>query len=115
LLRRRGVVDKFVEVFGDGLDNLTVPDRATISNMSPEFGCTVTYFPPDHKTLEYLAGTGRKAEHIDSVEQYLKANLLWRENEDKIRFTEVLELDLDTIEPSVAGPRDLRIKSLYPK
>ena len=54
LLRRNGVVGKFVEVFGDGLDNLTVPDRATISNMSPEFGCTITYFPPDHKTLEYL-------------------------------------------------------------
>ncbi len=105
LLRRRGVVDKFVEVFGDGLNNLTVPDRATISNMSPEFGCTVTYFPPDHKTLEYLRNTGRNPDHIASVEQYLKKNLLWRENEEKIKFTEVLELKLDSIEPSVAGPK----------
>ena len=105
LLRKRGVVDKFVEVFGNGLDNLTVPDRATISNMSPEFGCTVTYFPPDHKTLEYLSATGRNAAHIDAVEKYLKTNLLWRENEDKIKFTEVLELDLNKIEPSVAGPK----------
>lgn len=105
LLRKRGVVDKFVEVFGDGLNNLTVPDRATISNMSPEFGCTVTYFPVDHKTLEYLEMTGRKKEHIETVEQYLKAILLWRENEDKIMFTDVLELDLDSIEPSVAGPK----------
>jgi aconitate hydratase len=105
LLRKRGVVDKFVEVFGDGLNNLTVPDRATISNMSPEFGCTVTYFPPDHKTLEYLRNTGRTPEHIASVEQYLKRNLLWRENEEKIQFTEVLELDLNRIESSVAGPK----------
>jgi len=105
LLRKRGVVDKFVEVFGDGLNNLTVPDRATISNMSPEFGCTVTYFPPDHKTLEYLRDTGRNPDHIASVEQYLKRNLLWRENEGKIKFTEVLELDLNSIEASVAGPK----------
>jgi aconitate hydratase len=105
LLRKRGVVDKFVEVFGSGLDNLTVPDRATISNMSPEFGCTVTYFPADHKTLEYLEMTGRNKEHIDTVEQYLKANLLWRENEERIKFTEILELNLDKIEPSIAGPK----------
>lgn len=105
LLRKRGVVDKFVEVFGSGLDNLTVPDRATISNMSPEFGCTVTYFPADHKTLEYLEMTGRNKEHIDTVEKYLKTNLLWRENEEKIEFTEVLELNLNSIEPSVAGPK----------
>ena len=89
LLRKKGVVGKFVEVFGDGLNNLTVPDRATISNMSPEFGCTVTYFPPDNKTLEYLSITGRTQKHIETVEKYLKANLLWRENEDKIKFTEV--------------------------
>ncbi len=105
LLRKRGVVDKFVEVLGDGLNNLTVPDRATISNMSPEFGCTVTYFPADHKTLEYLEMTGRNKEHIETVEQYLKTNLLWRTNEEKIKFTEVLELNLGTIEPSVAGPK----------
>ena len=105
LLRKKGVVGKFVEVFGNGLNNLTVPDRATISNMSPEFGCTVTYFPPDLKTLEYLKITGRSREHIGIVEKYLKANLLWRENEDKIKFTEVIELDLGEIESSVAGPK----------
>jgi aconitate hydratase len=105
LLRKKGVVNKFVEVFGDGLNNLTVPDRATISNMSPEFGCTVTYFPPDSKTLDYLRITGRDKKHIETVEQYLKTNHLWRENEDKIKFTEVIQLNLNDIEPSVAGPR----------
>ncbi len=105
LLRKKGVVGKFVEVFGDGLNNLTVPDRATISNMSPEFGCTVTYFPPDSKTLEYLKITGRDKNHIDTVEKYLKSNLLWRENEEKIKFTEIMELNLESIEPSIAGPK----------
>ncbi len=105
LLRKKGVVGKFVEVFGDGLDHLTVPDRATISNMSPEFGCTVVYFPPDPKTLEYLEATGRDCNHIKTVETYLKANLLWRENEEKIRFTEIIGLDLGQVEPSLAGPK----------
>ena len=105
LLRKKGVVGKFVEVFGNGLNNLTVPDRATISNMSPEFGCTVTYFPPDQKTLEYLRITGRDEKQIETVEKYLKTNLLWRENEDKIKFTEVIELKLSDIEPSIAGPK----------
>ena len=86
LLRKKGVVNKFVEVFGSGVNNLTVPDRATISNMSPEFGCTVTYFPPDDKTLEYLRITGREKKQIETVEKYLKTNLLWRENEDKIKY-----------------------------
>lgn len=105
LLRKKGVVNKFVEVYGDGLNNLTVPDRATISNMSPEFGCTVTYFPPDSKTLEYLRITGRDKDHIDIVEKYLKANMLWRENEEKIKFSEVMELNLESIIPSIAGPK----------
>lgn len=105
ILRKKGVVGKFVEVFGEGLNNLSVPDRATIANMSPEFGCTVTYFPADQKTLEYLEITGRSKEHIDVVEKYLKANLLWRENENEIIYTDVVELKLDTIEPSVAGPK----------
>ena len=105
LLRKKGVVGKFVEVFGNGLNNLTVPDRATISNMSPEFGCTVTYFPPDHKTLEYLRITGRDEKQIETVEKYLKTNLLWRENEDKIKFNEIIELKLSDIEPSIAGPK----------
>lgn len=105
LLRKKGVVGKFVEVFGEGLDQLTVPDRATISNMSPEFGCTVVYFPADHKTLEYLEATGRDKKHIETVETYMRANLLWRENEDKIRYSEVVELDLASIVPSLAGPK----------
>ena len=105
LLRRKSVVEKFVEVFGEGLNSLTVPDRATISNMSPEFGSTVTYFPPDHKTLEYLKMTGRSESLIKTVEKYLRHNLLWRENENKIKYTEVLELKLDDIRPSVAGPK----------
>jgi len=105
MLRKFGVVGKFVEVFGSGLNNLSVPDRATIGNMSPEFGCTVTYFPIDDKTLEYMRKSNRSEEQIALVETYCKANMLWRENEDKITYTEVLELDLSTIEPTVAGPR----------
>lgn len=104
LLRKHGVVGKFVEVFGPGLDNLSVPDRATIGNMSPEFGCTITYFPIDDKTLEYMAKSNRSPEQIALVEQYCKANMLWRENEEKITYTQVLELDVSTIEPTVAGP-----------
>lgn len=105
LLRKFGVVGKFVEVFGDGLGNLSVPDRATIGNMSPEFGCTITYFPIDDKTLEYMRKSNRSEEQIALVETYCKANMLWRENEDKITYTAVLELDLSTIEPTVAGPK----------
>ena len=105
LLRQYGVVGKFVEVFGAGLDTLTVPDRATISNMSPEFGCTATFFPVDDRTLEYLTKSGRSAAQVDLVEKYCKANMLWRENEDAISFTHVLTLDLGTIEPTVSGPK----------
>ena len=105
LLRDHGVVGKFVEVFGSGLDHLSIPDRATISNMSPEFGCTVTYFPIDDQTLRYMANTNRSPEQIELVEDYCKANMLWRENEEEINFTEVLELDLDTVVPTVAGPK----------
>ena len=105
LLRKRGVVGKFVEVFGPGLDHLSVPDRATIGNMSPEFGSTITYFPIDGKTLEYMRKSNRSEAQIDLVETYCKANMLWREHEDKITYTDVLELDLSTIEPTVAGPK----------
>lgn len=105
LLRRKSVVEKFVEVFGDGLDNLSVPDRATISNMSPEFGSTVTYFPPDQMTLDYLRITGRPDKLMDTVEKYLKENMLWRQNEEKIKYSEIVELKLDEIKPSVAGPK----------
>lgn len=105
LLRSYGVVGKFVEVFGPGLDTLTVPDRATIANMSPEFGCTVTYFPVDAQTLDYLRLTARPPELIERVEHYCKENLLWREAEENIRYTHVLTLDLSTVEPTLAGPR----------
>lgn len=105
LLRQKGVVGKFVEVFGDGLNNLSVPDRATIGNMSPEFGCTITYFPIDDKTLEYMRNSNRSEEQVELVEKYCKANMLWRENESKIEYSDVLELDLSTIEPTVAGPK----------
>lgn len=78
LLRNFGVVGKFVEVFGSGLDRLSVPDRATIGNMSPEFGCTITYFPIDDKTLEYMTKSNRSAEQVKLVEDYCKSNMLWR-------------------------------------
>jgi aconitate hydratase len=104
-LRAYGVVGKFVEVFGSGLNNLSVPDRATIGNMSPEFGCTITYFPVDDKTLEYMRKSNRKEEHIKLVEDYCKTNLLWRTGNESINYTDVLELDLATILPTVAGPK----------
>ncbi len=104
-LRKYGVVGKFVEVFGPGLENLTVPDRATIGNMSPEFGCTITYFPVDEKTLEYMRKSGRTEEQLQLVEDYCKANMLWHAGAEKIIYTDTIELDLGTIEPSVAGPK----------
>lgn len=105
VLRKQGVVGKFVEVFGPGLDYLSVPDRATIGNMSPEFGCTITYFPIDDKTLEYMRGSNRSEEQIQLVEAYCKANMLWRQDEDRINYTDVVELDVSKIEPTVAGPK----------
>lgn len=105
LLRKYGVVGKFVEVFGDGLDTLTVPDRATIGNMSPEFGCTITYFPIDDKTLEYMRNTNRTEEQVKLVEDYCKENMLWRTGNEEITYTHVLELDLGTVQPTVAGPK----------
>lgn len=104
-LRKYGVVGKFVEVFGPGLANLTVPDRATIGNMSPEFGCTITYFPIDEKTLEYMRKSNRSEEQVQLVEEYCKTNLLWRTGNENIEYTDVIELDMSTIEPSVAGPK----------
>lgn len=104
-LRRYGVVGKFVEVFGPGLENLTVPDRATIGNMSPEFGCTITYFPIDGKTLEYMTNSNRSAAQVQLVEDYCKANMLWHVGDEAIDYTDVIELDLGTVEPTVAGPK----------
>ncbi|MBX2932541.1 MAG: aconitate hydratase [Chitinophagaceae bacterium] len=105
LLRDTKVVGKFVEVFGDGLNNLSVTDRATIGNMSPEFGCTVTYFPIDDRTLEYMRSTNRSEEQIKIVETYCKENLLWRTGNENIQYSTVVELDLATLEPTVSGPK----------
>jgi aconitate hydratase len=105
LLRKEKVVGKFVEVFGNGLDHLAVTDRATISNMSPEFGCTITYFPIDSQTLEFMRRTARDEAHVQIVETYAKANMLWRADEDKIHYTRTVELELSSIEPAVAGPK----------
>lgn len=118
-LRGYGVVGKFVEVFGDGLNHLTVPDRATISNMSPEFGCTATYFPIDDQTLEYMRRTNRAAEQIQLVEEYCKENLLWRTGDEDITYSDVLELNLSELEPAVAGPKrpqdKILVKDLHNK
>ncbi len=105
LLRDVGVVGKFVEVFGDALDHLTVTDRATISNMSPEFGCTVTYFPIDDQTLDYMQKTNRSPEQIRLVKNYCEENLLWRTGNEAIEYSEVAELDLGTLRPTVSGPK----------
>ncbi len=105
VLRDTGVVGKFVEVFGNGLENLTVTDRATIANMSPEFGCTVTYFPIDNRTLEYMYTTNRTPEQIKLVETYCKENLLWRTGNEKIAYSQIVEFDLDSLQPTVSGPK----------
>ena len=105
MLRAHGVVGAFVEFAGDGLAGLSLADRATISNMSPEFGATATLFPIDDETLAYLRLTGRSPERVDLVERYAKEQGLWREPGEGPAFDELLTLDLATVEPSVAGPR----------
>ncbi len=105
MLRRQGVVGAFVEFAGDGLATLSLPDRATISNMSPEFGATSTLFPIDQETLAYLRLTGRDAARVALVEAYARAQGLWREPGMVPDFDVVLDLDLGSVEPSVAGPR----------
>ncbi len=105
MLRKRGVVDKFVEFFGDGLANLPLADRATLGNMSPEFGSTCAIFPIDEETLRYLTLSGRQAAHVQLVSDYARAQGLWRSNGDApAQYSDVLELDLGTVEPSLAGP-----------
>jgi aconitate hydratase len=103
MLRKRGVVEKFVEFFGPGLTNLSIPDRATIANMSPEYGATMGFFPVDEKTIAYLRQTDR-AGRADIVESYTKANGLFFTGSESPEYTEVLELDMATVEPSLAGP-----------
>jgi len=106
MLRAHGVVGKFVEFHGEGLSKLSLPDRATIANMSPEFGATTTFFPVDAETLKYLRGTGRDEDLVELVEAYSKEQGLWRTDDSpEPRFTETLELDMDTVESSLAGPR----------
>jgi aconitate hydratase len=106
MLRKHGVVDKFVEFCGDGLSSLSVPDRATLSNMCPEYGATSALFPVDHQTLRYLEVTGRTTEQIDLVERYTKEQGLFRvDGAPTPNFSELLELDLGRVEPSLAGPR----------
>ena len=105
MLRAHGVVGTFVEFFGDGLSSLSVADRATLSNMCPEYGATSAYFPVDHETLRYLTFTGR-GDLVDLVERYTKEQGLFRADGDpEPRFSEVVELDLAAMEPSVAGPK----------
>ncbi len=106
MLRKKGVVDKFVEFFGDGLASLPLADRATIANMSPEFGSTCGIFPIDEETIRYLALTGRPAGQVALVEAYAKSQGLWRTNGMReADYTDVLELDLGTVVPSLAGPK----------
>jgi aconitase A len=105
-LRKHGVVGRFVEFTGEGLSSLSLADRATISNMSPEFGATATLFPVDEETLRYLRLTGRPAELVDVVERYTKEQGMFRTDATPVpEFNELLELDLATIEPSLAGPK----------
>jgi aconitate hydratase len=106
MLRKKGVVGKFVEFYGPGLSNLPVADRTTIGNMGPEYGSTIAIFPMDEQTLNYLRLTGRRPDQIALVEAYAKAQGLFRTDASPDpRFTDTLELDLSTVEPNLAGPR----------
>ena len=105
-LRAAAVVDKFVEFFGAGVEALSLPDRATLSNMCPEYGATIGFFPPDAETMRYLRLTGRDETHVDMVEAYLKAQGIFGiPRLGDVEYSDVLEIDLSEIEPSVAGPK----------
>jgi len=106
MLRKKGVVGKFVEFFGEGLDNMTLADRATIANMGPEYGATCGFFPIDKETLNYMNTTGRAEDRLALVEAYSRAQGMWREagSEDPV-FTDILELDMGDVVPSMAGPK----------
>ncbi|MGM0859098.1 MAG: aconitate hydratase AcnA, partial [Pseudomonadota bacterium] len=105
MLRKKGVVGKFVEFYGDGLKDLPLADRATIANMAPEYGATCGFFPVDDETLTYMRLTGREDEQIDLVEAYSKTQGLWREPGDEPIFTDSLHLDMTEVEASLAGPK----------
>ena len=105
-LRKKGVVDKFVEFYGPGLSTLSLPDRATIANMAPEYGATIGYFPVDTETLRYLRMTGRSHEAVELVERYYKEQGLFRTDDSPDpEFTDILEMDLNLVETSLAGPK----------
>jgi len=106
MLRKKGVVGKFVEFFGEGLENMTLADRATIANMGPEYGATCGFFPIDKETLNYMNTTGRAEDRLALVEAYSRAQGMWREkgSEDPV-FTDILELDMGDVVPSMAGPK----------
>lgn len=106
MLRRHGVVGKFVEFYGDGLSNMSLPDRATIANMSPEYGATMGFFPVDDESIRYMRRTGRSEEHVQLVENYLKAQGLFRtDGMIEPEYTDNLKLDLGDVETSLAGPK----------
>ncbi|MGV3484769.1 MAG: aconitate hydratase AcnA, partial [Planctomycetaceae bacterium] len=105
LLRKEGVVNKFVEFFGEGVSSMSLENRATIANMAPEYGATMGFFPVDHVTLNYLRATGRSKAQVDLVERYCKEQGLFREDGISLDYTKRLSLDLSTIEPSLAGPK----------
>ncbi|MBK8031917.1 MAG: aconitate hydratase AcnA [Chloroflexi bacterium] len=105
MLRKRGVVDKFVEFFGPGCSMLTLPDRATIANMAPEYGATMGFFPIDDETLDYLRRTGRPEAQVQLVERYAKEQGLYRTFHNQAEYTDMLELTLDDVQPSMAGPK----------
>ncbi len=106
MLRAKGCVGKFVEFFGEGLDNLTLADRATLANMAPEYGATCGFFPVDEETLNYLKFSGRSAEQVELVRNYCKEQGLWREKDSKApSFTDTLELEMSEVIPSISGPK----------
>ncbi len=105
MLREKGVVNKFVEFYGDGLDHLPLADRATIGNMAPEYGATCGFFPVDDETLKYLRLTGRDEDRIALVEAYAKENGMWRGKDYDPVYTDTLELDMGTVVPAISGPK----------
>jgi len=104
MLRKKGVVGKFVEFYGDGLDHMSLEDQATIANMAPEYGATCGFFPVDGDTLKYLTATGRDEVRIELVESYAKAQGLWRDGSTPT-YTDTLSLDVDTVRPAISGPK----------
>ena len=104
MLRAKGVVGKFVEFYGPGLDHLSLEDQATLANMAPEYGATCGFFPVDDDTLKYLNATGRDKQRIELVEAYAKAQGLWRD-ETTPEYTDTLSLDVTSVMPAISGPK----------